>query len=100
VRQTSLASRLGSLDGMSKLTSDQECQLVDALVGLGWHLQLDAISVGTVRAKFPEIVSDGAALDIIHGLVRRGRLRQEMEPGGQLAVSKPMPIAKSRWLTK
>jgi hypothetical protein len=74
---------------------DQEKELIEALRGLGWHRQLDSISVGTVRTKCPGIISDEKAQEILHDLVQRGLLSQEIEPGGQLATSKPMLIAKS-----
>jgi hypothetical protein len=83
---------------MPELTSDQEKELVVALKGLGWHLRLDGISVSTVLVKCPEITSDEMAREILHGLVQRGLLRQEIEMGGPLAASKPMPMAKSRWI--
>jgi hypothetical protein len=81
-----------------ELTPDQERELVDALKGLGWHLRLDGISVGTVLAICPDINSDEMAEEILNDLVQRGLVSQEIEHGTQLDTSKPMPLARSRWI--
>jgi len=81
-----------------ELTPDQERDIIGALKRIGWQLDLKAISVAAVLTQCPEIASGESAQEIIDDLVQRGLLRQEMEPGKQLADREPIPKSRSRWI--
>ena len=82
---------------MPNLTPDQEREIVETLKNLGWQHDLDAISIDTLRQKCPGISSEEGE-KILSNLMQRGLLRPEIERGGELAVSRLIPEAKSRWI--
>ena len=83
---------------MLKLTTDQELQVCDALIKLGWletELALHSEGVRAVRDALQCSIED--AKTILGDLRARKLIELEITPGGQLDPRKPMPVAQWRW---
>jgi hypothetical protein len=83
---------------MLKLTTDQELQVCDALIKLGWletELALHSEGVRAVRDALQCSIED--AKTILGDLRARKLIELEITPGGQLDPRKPMPVVQWRW---
>jgi hypothetical protein len=84
---------------MPKLTPDQEKQVCQALMKLGWLETEHALHGEGVRAVRDVLqCSPEDAKTILGDLRARNLVDLEITPGGQLDARKPMPIAQWRWI--
>ena len=83
---------------MPKLTPDQEKQICEILIKLGWLETEHALHAEGVRAIGGALhcsIEDAKA--ILGDLRARNLIALEITPGGQLDARKPMPVAQWRW---
>ena len=82
-----------------KLTPDQEEQVCDVLIKLGWLETEHALHGEGVRA-IREILqcSTEAAKAILRDLRVHKLIDLEISPGGQLDAKQPMRVAQWRWI--
>jgi hypothetical protein len=84
---------------MPKLTPDQEKQVCEVLIKLGWLETEHALHSEGVRAiRHVLQCSTEDAKNILGDLRARKLLDLEITPGGQLDARKPMPVAQWRWI--
>ena len=83
---------------MASATADQQQQIIEALVQLGWHWNLDGVSNTAVRGVLPNLASDHDAQQLILALVRQRRVHREIERGGALHADRHVPLVRSRWV--
>jgi hypothetical protein len=80
------------------MSPDQEAQVCDALVNLGWLENDHALHAEGVRAIRQAL---GCSMDdakaVLHDLRSRKLIEITITPGGELDARKPMPLAKFRW---
>ena len=84
---------------MPKLTPDQEKQVCEFLIKLGWlesEHALHSEGVWTVRDVLQCSAEDAKA--VLGDLRTRKLIDLEITPGGQLDAREPMPAAKWRWI--
>ena len=84
---------------MPKLTPDQEKQISEVLVKLGWletEHALHAEGVRAIRGVLQCSTEDAKA--ILIDLRARKLIGLEITPDGQLDAPKPMPAARWRWI--
>ena len=84
---------------MSKLTPDEEEQVCEALINLGWletEHGLHGESVSAIRGLL-QCPSDDA-IAILRDLRVRKLIDLESTPGGQLDARKLMPVVQLRWI--
>jgi hypothetical protein len=83
---------------MPKLTMDQEKQVCEVLIKLGWLETEHALHGEGVRAVRDVLqCSTEDAKTILGDLRARKLIELEITPGGQLDPRKPMPVAQWRW---
>ena len=81
------------------MTPDQEQQVCDALVNLGWlenDHALHAEGVHAIRGVLG--CSTDEAKAVLGDLRTRKLIDLTITPGGVLDARKPMPVAKLRWV--
>jgi hypothetical protein len=84
---------------MPKLTSDQEKQVCEILIKLGWLETEHALHSEGVRAVRDVLqCSTEDAKAILGDLRVRKLIDLEITPGGQLDDRKPTPPAQWRWI--
>ena len=83
---------------MAVPTTEQQEHIIEALLALGWHWNLDGASNTAVRAVLLNLASDNDAHELILALVRQRRVHQEIERGGALRQDRPVPLVRSRWI--
>ena len=84
---------------MSKLNPDQENQICEALVKLGWLETEFALHSEGVRAIQDQLqCSTQDAKSILGDLRARKLVGLEITPGGQFDARKPMPVTQWRWI--
>jgi hypothetical protein len=82
-----------------KLTPDQEEQVCEALIKLGWLETEHALHSEGVRAVQSVLqCSTEDAKTTLGDLRARKLVDLEITPGGKLDARKPMPIAGWRWI--
>ena len=84
---------------MPKLTPDQEKQVCELLIKLGWlesEHALHSEGVWAVREVLQCSAEDAKA--VLGDLRTRKLIDLEITPDGQLDARKPMPAAKWRWI--
>jgi hypothetical protein len=84
---------------MSKLTPDQEKQVCEVLIKLGWvetEHALHSEGVRAVRGVLQCSIED--AKEILGDLRARKLVGLDITPGGQLDARRPMPVAQWRWI--
>jgi hypothetical protein len=84
---------------MLQLTPDQEKQICETLVELGWletEHALHGEGVRAIRGVLQSSTED--AIAILRDLRARKLIELEITPGGRLDASKPMPVAQWRWV--
>jgi len=81
------------------VSPEQEQQVCDALVNLGWRENDHALHAEGVRVIRELLVcSTDAAKAVLHDLRSRKFIDVTVTPGGELDTRKPMPIAQVRWV--
>jgi hypothetical protein len=83
----------------SSMSPEQEQQVCDALVNLGWlenDHALHAEGVRVVREQLSYSLEDAKA--VLHDLRARKRIDVTITQGGELDARKPIPLAKIRWV--
>jgi hypothetical protein len=84
---------------MPKLTIDQEAQVCEALIKLGWLETEQALHSEGARAVRDVLqCSTEEAKAILGDLRVRKLIDLEITPGGQLDPRKPLPVAQLRWI--
>jgi hypothetical protein len=81
------------------MSSEEEQQVCDALINLGWletEQALHGEGVSVIRG-LRQCTSDEAKA-ILQDLRMRRLIDLEITPGGQLDARKPMPVAQWRWI--
>ena len=84
---------------MPTLTPDQEKQICEVLIKLGWletEHGLHGESVSAIRGL--RQCSSDDAIAILRDLRVRKLIDLEITPGGQLDARKPMPVMQLRWI--
>ena len=84
---------------MPKLTPDQEKQVCEVLINLGWletEQALHGEGARAIRELFQCPIEE--AKTILGDLRARKLVGLEITPGGQLDPRKPMPVAQWRWI--
>ena len=84
---------------MPTLTPDQEKQICEVLIKLGWletEHGLHGESVSAIRGL--RQCSSDDAIAILRDLRVRKLIDLEITPGGQLDARKPMPVVQLRWI--
>ena len=78
---------------------EQEQQVWDALVNLGWLENDHALHAEGVRVIRELLVcSTDYAKAVLHDLRSRKVIDVTITPGGELDTRKPMPVAQLRWV--
>ena len=81
------------------VSPDQEQQVCDALINLGWLENDHALHAEGVRVVRELLVcSADDAKAVLHDLRSRKLIDVTITPGGQLDTRKPMPVAQLRWV--
>ena len=84
---------------MPKLTPDQEEQVCEVLIKLGWMETEHALHGEGVRAIRDALqCSTEDAKAVLGNLRVRKLVDLEITPGGQLDAQRPMPVAQWRWI--
>ena len=84
---------------MSKLTPDQEKQVCEGLIKLGWLETEHALHGEGVRAIRAALQCSTEDAKVILGDLRSRKLVDlEITAGGQLDTREPMPAAQWRWI--
>ena len=84
---------------MQQLTPDEEKQVCEILIKLGWLETEHALHSEGVRAVRDMLqCSTEDAQAILGDLRARKLVHLEITPGGQLDARKPMPMAQWRWI--
>ena len=84
---------------MPKLTQDEEKQVCEILIKLGWLETEHALHSEGVRAVRDVLqCSTEDAKAILGDLRGRKLVDLEITPAGQLDARKPMPVAQWRWI--
>jgi hypothetical protein len=84
---------------MPKLTLDQEKQVCEALIQLGWLETEHALHSEGLRAVRDVLqCSTENAKTVLGDLRTRKLVDLEVTPGGQLDVREPVPLAQFRWI--
>lgn len=84
---------------MPKLTTDQEKQVCEVLLKLGWLESEHALHGEGVRAVRDLLQCSTEDAKTILGDLRACKLIDlEITPGGQSDPRKPMPVAQWRWI--
>ena len=84
---------------MPKLTPDEEKQVCETLIKLGWLETEHALHSEGVRAVRDALqCSTEDAKTILGDLRGRKLVDLEITPAGQLDARKPMPVAQWRWI--
>jgi hypothetical protein len=84
---------------MSKLTPDQEKQVCEVLIKLGWLETEHALHGEGVRAIRDVLQCSTEDAKVILGDLRSRKLVDlEITASGQLDTRKPMPVAQWRWI--
>jgi hypothetical protein len=84
---------------MPRLITDQEKQVCEVLIKLGWMETVHALHSEGVRAIGDALqCSTEDAKTILGDLRARKLIDLEMTPGGQLDAREPMPVAQWRWI--
>jgi hypothetical protein len=84
---------------MLQLTPDQEKQICETLIELGWLETEHALHGEGVRAIQSVLqASSEDAIAILRDLRARKLIELEITPGGQWDARKPMPVTQWRWL--
>lgn len=84
---------------MLKLPPDQEKEVCEVLINLGWletEHALHVEGVGAIRYALRCSTDDAKA--ILRDLRARKVIDLEITPGGPLDARKPMPTAQWRWI--
>jgi hypothetical protein len=81
------------------MSPDQEQQVCDALVNLGWLENDHALHAEGVRAILGVLhCSVDEAKAVLGNLRSRHLIEVTITPGGALDAREPMPVAKWRWI--
>ena len=84
---------------MPKLTPDEEKQVCETLIKLGWLETEHALHGEGVRAIRDVLqCSTEDAKTVLGDLRARKLVDLEITPGGELDARKPMPVAQWRWI--
>lgn len=81
------------------MSTDQEQQVCDALVNLGWLENDHALHAEGVRAILGVLHCSADEAKAVLGTLRSRQLIDvTITPGGTLDAREPMPVAKIRWI--
>ena len=84
---------------MPKVTPNQEEQICDALIRLGWLETEQALHIEGVRTVRDVLQCSIEDAKTVLGDVRARKLVDvDITSGGQLDARKPMPVAQFRWI--
>jgi hypothetical protein len=84
---------------MAGLTLDQEQQVSEALVAIGWMETEQSLSAGGI-VTIQRVLGCSAnqAQNILDDFQDRNLIKMDITRGGELDARKPMPVAHWRWV--
>jgi hypothetical protein len=86
---------------MPKLTPEQEEQICEVLIKVGWMETEHALHGEGVRAIRDALqCSTEDAKGVLGDLRARKLVDLEITPGGQLDARRPMPVSQWRWIRR
>ncbi len=82
---------------MAELSLDQEQEIVEALVALGWKKDPTGESCAVIM-RILNCSDDEATASLEHLYIKRGLIRQVSSSGEELDSWRPKPLGRWRWI--